>query len=157
MEHPRSDASNQEAYVQKCEPRIRKKKESSEDYVKNTSVRKEDYKWENFMFTWIQSFVGKFRECPSMGELSWQGWLWCSKILPCKKLPEKKKVIYVTDQKCRNYTKKDRFMTFPEVTIYHSQLLHTRNVLTQVSIELKFSLLKVGLCLFRRVYNPAYI
>ena len=48
-------------------------------------------------------------------------------------------------------------MTFPEVTIYHSQLLHTRNVLTQVSIELKFSLLKVGLCLFRRVYNPAYI
>ena len=39
MEHPRSDASNQEAYVQKCEPRIRKKKESS-DYVKNNLSEK---------------------------------------------------------------------------------------------------------------------
>ena len=69
----------------------------------------------------------------------------------------KKRSDIVIDQKFRNYTKKDRFMTFPEVPIYHFELLHTRHVLTQVSIELKFSLLKEGLCLFRRVYNPAYI
>ena len=121
MEHPGSNTSNQETYVQKCKPRIRKKKETTVDSTESYLSEKRITNWE------ISCLPGfKVLLVNSVNALQWGNYhgkvgygvpKFCHVKSYLKK--KKKRSDIVIDQKCRNYTKKDRFMTFPEVPIYH--------------------------------------
>ena len=117
MEHPGSNTSNQETYVQKCEPRKRKKKERSEDSTESCLSEKRITNWK------ISCLPGfKILLVNSVNALQWGNYH--GKVgdgVPkfCHVKSYLKEGDICDKSKMPQLHKEDRFMTFPEVPIYH--------------------------------------